>query len=87
MAEEKVITFAMGLRERIGSHIAGRELANTRIEACQDILRRDPGSRAALEPTIDIWLRIRGYHVRTIDECKKALADLGQPEQPLIPES
>lgn len=80
MADDKKETMAIALRERIGSHVAGRELSDTRIKACQEIISRDPGSAGALEPTIDVWRRIRSYHIRTIDDCRKLLKDLGQEE-------
>jgi hypothetical protein len=83
-ADDKRETFEIGIRDRIIVNVAARMNCDERIEACREILRRDPGSRSALEPTITIWIRIRDYHIRTIEGCRQALRDLGLPEEPPI---
>lgn len=68
---------AIALRQRITAHQSYRIQCDVRVFACQEIIQRDPGSRAALEPTIQVWHRIRAYHMRAIDECMRVMMDLG----------
>lgn len=82
MGTDKRETFEIGIRDRIVVNVAAVMNCDARIDACREILRRDPGSKSALEPTISIWIRIRDYHIRTIESCRQALRDLGLPEAP-----
>lgn len=75
-ADEKKISMAIALEERVKQHRHGRELADLRIATCLELLRKSPTLKGVLEPTIATWQRIRAYHVDARQMNEQALQDL-----------
>lgn len=84
MSDEKKISLAAAARARIKQHAAGRNLANRRIEACMELMKRSPSLRDVLEPVIATWARIRSYHHLAMDNNTAVFRDLDVAEE-LLP--
>ena len=75
-AEEKKTTLAVAIEERIKQHRRGRELAIERIKACIELRHKVPSLRDVLDPTINVWSRIRDYHEETLRTNERMLLEL-----------
>lgn len=67
--ENKIQTLAT-LKTRVEQNQKSFRQASERIDACKALLKRSPQEYFVLNPTIEIWTRLRRYHDAQILEAK-----------------